>query len=503
MGFPAKSSNEGWGTGFLLVFFPEDDAVINKKKNTTTTINTLLRRSNSNHLLSKAQSTISICALLIFITLLLFTLSTFEPTTTTNHFASRKHLSSSNPPILYKTTQKFTHSSPPPWPISLITNHNSRYTPKITSLPSLTSHALQGMGTLYRRGTRAMNDLIVAHVVESVTAHELRLFLRFLHRSGLTSRSDIVFIFSSTSHLSEFDGVIRGENESFTKLIRRYQQMNGTYVNSKASFDVTQFVKLAKKEKEKGEPIWGRRIRSNYSSGEGEGEGELTRLSYGSVVGFEVDELDPEDSLAGFLDHVPMSLRRWACYPMLLGRVRRNFKHTMLVDVKEILLLGDPFGRVRNRSPESVYLSTVSESIPTTPNNKHGRKKSVKTQSHNQNLVNPVIIVGGARGVRRLSNVMLTEIARAAMQQKRKNSMSESGLFQQLVGNGFILKNVNLISSTESIPDASSLTGFSGSLLSLSNHTVVRRCNSNIDLTSVIMKHLCSLELYSSVYCDC
>src|SRR5581483_4724196 len=40
----------------------------------------------------------------------------------------------------------------------------------------------------------------------------------------------------------------------------------------------------------------------------------------------------------------------YTCYPMILGRVRRNFKHVMLVDVNKVLLLGDPLGRVKNAS---------------------------------------------------------------------------------------------------------------------------------------------------------
>lgn len=347
-----------------------------------------------------------------------------------------------------------------------------------------------------------MNDLIVGHVLESVKSQELRLFLRLLHRSGLTSRSDLVLIFPSQSHSADFETVIREENESFSELVHRNRKLNGTTKHSAASFDVTQFVKSSKKEKEWGEPIWGRRIRSNFSE---IGEAESTRLSYGSVVSFVVDELDPENSLSGFFDHVSMSLRRWACYPMLLGRVRRNFKHMMLVDVKEVLIVGDPLGRVRTRSPESVHLST--ESI-TPSNNRHGKKNSVKTQSHSEKPVNSAVIMGGARGVRRLANAMLTEIVRLTTQQKRKNLVTESGLFNQLVGNEFILKNVNvnLFTSAESIPNESSLTRLnssSGSSLSLSNHTMIRRGNSNIDVTSTIEKLVCLLEVDSSVYSDC
>ncbi|KAL6987153.1 hypothetical protein U1Q18_012908 [Sarracenia purpurea var. burkii] len=358
------------------------------------------------------------------------------------------------------------------------------------------------MGTLYRRGTKSMNDLIVGHVIESLTPQELRLFLRLFHRSGLTSRSDLVLILpssssSSSSHLAEFENVILEENESFTKLVKRSQELN-----SSTSFDATRFMKSRGKGREwGGEPIWGRRIRmSNYSE---EGEDELTRLNYGSVVGFVVDELDPENSLSGFLDHVQMSLRRWACYPMLLGRVRKNFKHVILVDVKEVWLLGDPLGPIRTRGPETVWLSTES----TSPNKQHGRKNSAKTRSHGEKPVNSAAVMGGARGVRRLSNAMLTEIVRAATQHRRKNSVTESGLFNDLVRNEFVLKNANVVVVlTGSIPDASSLTELSsnsGSFLSLSNYTLVRRGNSNIDITSIVMKQLCSLDLDISVYNDC
>ncbi|KAG6411483.1 hypothetical protein SASPL_129566 [Salvia splendens] len=189
------------------------------------------------------------------------------------------------------------------------------------------------MGTLHRRGTRAMSDLVVAHAAESLTQTELRLFLR----SPLASKSDLLIIFPSNS--AAHHAAVLEESDSFLNLLTRYKSSNDS--RSPPSFDVTQFTKLTKREKEIGEPIWGRKTRTNSS-----GDAESTRLSYGSVAGFDAEELDPENSLSGFLDHVPMSLRRWACYPMLLGRVRRNFKHVMIVDVREFLVLGDPLGRV-------------------------------------------------------------------------------------------------------------------------------------------------------------
>lgn len=342
-----------------------------------------------------------------------------------------------------------------------------------------------------------MADLVICHVPETTSGKELQLFLRLFHRSNLPSKSDLIFIFPSTS--TSFQRAIVEETDSFLKLLHKFQEtFNGSHVGeSITSFDVTQLLKSSKKEAERAETIWGRKLRTNLTELD---ETELTRPSYGSVASFDVGELDPEDSLGGFLDHVPMSLRRWACYPMLLGRVRRNFKHVVLVDVKDVLLLGDPLGRVRGRSPESVHVSTLPP--------KHGRKNSDK--AHHK-PINPAIIMGGARGIRRLSATMLSEIVRAAStttsttQHKRKSPVSESGLLSQLATNDNALKNINLVSSSEVIPEVSALGGFRPGLRlgSLINHTVIRRGNSNIDIDAIIMKHICSFSLDSSVYSDC
>ncbi|KAL8489529.1 hypothetical protein ACS0TY_025442 [Phlomoides rotata] len=470
----SSSNSEGWGMGFLLVFFPEEEQNQNhqetkKKSNNFNQFSSYLNRTNSSHLLYKAQSTISICLLLLFTTVLFFTISTL-PSSTTASAAARR---------LYRVPRR----------------HLSSKLPESSSPPSNLSHALQGMGTLYRRGTRAMSDLVVAHAVESLTQPELKLFLRLFHRSSLASKSDLLFIFPSKT--AAFSKTILEENDSFSKLLTRYTSSNNSH--SPPSFDVTQFTKLGKKEKASGDPIWGRRIRSNYSE---EGKSESKRPSFGSVVSFDLEELDPENSLSGFLDHVPMSLRRWACYPMLLGRVRRNFKHVMLLDVKEFLVLGDPLGRVRNQSPESVLLRGATQS-----SSKHGKRNSEKTQSTRQKPVHSGIVLGGSRGVRRLSHAMLMDIVRASMQHKKKNSVTESGLFNQLVGNDFVLKNVNLIVSAESVPEVSSLGGSSSKsgtqVLSKNNNSLIRRGNSNLDDNSVLMKHICSFPIDSTVYSEC
>ncbi|KAK8984748.1 hypothetical protein V6N11_020063 [Hibiscus sabdariffa] len=272
------------------------------------------------------------------------------------------------------------------------------------------SFALQGMGTLYRRGTKAMNDLVVGHVIEDVTEDDLRLFLRVLHRSGVTSRADAVFLFGSSSLSSRFSFVIQEENDSFFKLVRHYNGSSGKGLrDSVLSFDSTQFWKSGKKEVK--ETVWGKKGRGSYK-------------------------------LAGW---VPGS------------RSDESEKMGLLSDA------------IRNRSPESVYILTKESS-----SGKHSKRNSEKTQSHHH-LVNSGILMGGARGIRRLSNAMLTEIVRATMQHRKKSSVSESGVLSQLVGNGHIPKNVNLITSTESIQDASSLMGLSPN--SASDYSIIQRAH--------------------------
>ncbi|KAL3632482.1 hypothetical protein CASFOL_025466 [Castilleja foliolosa] len=470
-----SKNREGWGMGFLLVFFPEEEDHNQTQKNNNFSFfspSSSIKRTNSFNLIHKAQSTISICLLLVFTTLLLFTLSTLPSAATTSAAALR----------LYGAPRRNLRQFPSP-------------SPSPSSLP----HALQGMGTLYRRGTRAMNDVVVAHAHDSLSLSELKLFLRLFFRSSLASKSDLLLIFPSKT--AKLNNLILQEHDSFFKLLTQYNSTHN-FSHSTTSFDFTPFTKMSKKERESGEPIWGQKTRTNHSEKGGPGS---NRVSYGSVVSFDVDELDPENSLSGFVDHVPMSLRRWACYPMLLGRVRRNFKHVMLVDIKDILLLGDPLGRVRSHSPESVILK-----MATNQNNsgKHGKKNSVKTELVQKNPVHPGIVMGGSRGVRRLSNAMLTDIVRASIQhKKKKNSVAESGIFNQLVGNDYALKNVNLIVSTESLHEMSSLGGSgskSGSQLFTMNYGLIRRGNSNLDVVnSMVMKHICSYPIDAAVYSDC
>ncbi|KAK6945287.1 hypothetical protein RJ641_026389 [Dillenia turbinata] len=431
MGMPGKnkSSSDGWGMGFLLVFFPEEHHSNNPKNNNSSihfksTSAPTIKRTSSN-LLLKAQSTISICALLFFVSLLLFTLCKFESTSPT--ISSRRLLS-----------QK---SNQTPSFVDKFWGQKPTKTSKLAY--SQSQFALQGMGTLFLRGNRAMNDVVVAHLNEDTKTDQLRLFLRAFCLSSLSSKSDVVLIFQDERRRLDFDSVIREENDSFLKLVHRESNSNRT------SF-------LGKKEKPGGETLWGRRGPRVNSTESETGVSELTQLSYGSVVGFDSAELDPENSLAGFLDHVPMSLRRWACYSMLLGRLRRNFKHMILIDVKNSLLLGDPLGPFRARSAVSVVLHTLPENNHSS--GKHGKKNPERSRPNGPKYISPNVILGGTRGVRRLATAMLTEIVRVAIRHKGKNSVTESSVLSQLAGNEFLLKNTNidLVMSSELIQTAKS-----------------------------------------------
>ncbi|KAK1412924.1 hypothetical protein QVD17_34534 [Tagetes erecta] len=448
-----SSSGEGWGMGFLFVFFPQQHDINSSPPFKSPALNNaLLRRSSSGQIIAKAQSTISVCALVIFFTLLLFTLCNFEPTINNTSHHYRRHL-----------TQ---------FPANRVQSN---------------SHALNRLGTLYTRGTKPMNDLVICHVPESVTVTEVKSFLRAFHRSGLFSKSDLVFIFPSFTTPELHDNVIREENKAFIKLVRKFHSELSKQSNMShfpASFDLNQFVKL-KKDLNNRDPIWGRKTKTglnpnpilkSISNWSNDGETELTRTSYGSVVGFGVGELDPENSLSGFMDHVSLSLRRWASYPMLLGRVRRNFKHVILVNVKHVLLIGDALTGVKNTSPETVFLS------PT----KHNHKTAI----------NPSLVTGGARGVRRLSAAMLTEIVRHTTRNKRKTPVSESAILSRLATNEFVSKNIRLVTLTELIPEVSSLSG-----VVIAKHKVIRRGNSNIDVE--ITKRICSFTIEASVYMEC
>ncbi|CAJ1912224.1 unnamed protein product [Sphenostylis stenocarpa] len=427
-----NSNISGMGMSMLLVLFSQDN------KSTITDNPKLTFLSPSKSIFSKAQSTISVCLLLFFTTLLLFTLSTLPNTSHTHK----------------RTSSTFSYTPHQPF-------------------------ALQRMGTLHRRGTKSMSDLLICHVPDDTPLDDFRLFLRLLHRSSLTASSDVVFLFSSPSSSSKFTPIISQENHAFFSLLHLHTRLNSTRCRQhpKSSFDPNCFKQHQHLQKE---PFWGPKTKNNLTSSRSHS------LSYGSVLSFHASELDPENSLAGFLDRVPLTLRRWACYPMLLGRVRHSFKNVILADVKTLLILKDPLVRVRTRSPDTVLVFSKQE--------KHGKRM--------QRIVVSSVLMGGARGVRRLSGTVAVEIVRAVTQhRKRKNPVTESAILSQLVGESeFVLKNknVDLVASSELIPEAGG-----SSATSFWDFPMVHRGVSNHDLNYVIRKQMCSSVEDSSVYRDC
>eukprot|EP00249_Psilotum_nudum_P008833 c21537_g1_i1 orf=986-2815(-) len=237
--------------------------------------------------------------------------------------------------------------------------------------------ALKGMGTVYRIGTRAMNELLVAHVSESTLAEDFRLFMRTLHRSGATARADLVLLLPWSTPPASIIDVIFEEENSFRGLLSRIQLFTGQfptnnssviesrndsrssmfspahlYANSTLSpFNFNAFRKAAKEGDSSVQPLWGER-HGNLSQGTREVPQDA---AWGSIVSFEVSELNPDDALRGFIDQPPLQLRRWACYQMLLGMVRHKFKHIVLVEASGVLVLRDPLAVLRRKS--GLYLS--------------------------------------------------------------------------------------------------------------------------------------------------
>ncbi|KAL2641450.1 hypothetical protein R1flu_009037 [Riccia fluitans] len=207
--------------------------------------------------------------------------------------------------------------------------------------------AMQGMGTLFRRGTQEMGELIVAHLSENTRISDFRLFLRTLHRSGATSKADVILLYESLQ--PAMLGVMREEELNFQMLLAESESLWDTTALTDpgnlavGEFNAPAFWKPADRKKQEGEE------EANY--------GTINPLPrWGSVIGFEMQELDPDNALSGFLDGPPVQLRRWLCYQMLLGVVKSKYKHVMLTEVEGVIVIGDPLSAVRKKT--LIYLTS-------------------------------------------------------------------------------------------------------------------------------------------------
>lgn len=247
---------------------------------------------------------------------------------------------------------------------------------------------------------------------------------------------------------------------------------------------------------------------------------------WGSIVGFEVAELNPDDALLGFLDQPPMQLRRWACYQMLLGKVRHKFKHVLLTDVKGVLVLGDALAVVRKKNGLYLGLQDRTWSDPMPDNGNNNESKSVFERVYGQQmwsslerrekeikLVNSGVIIGGIQPVRRLANAMMTEIVRVALQRKSRGSFPDSVLLTYLLQRSSVLgkkvmDHVHSVENSDSIIhslDKSKQKDLFFKKKS-SPYVIVHgydTLNVDTNLTSMVVRDICSSPVDAEVYGDC
>ncbi len=225
--------------------------------------------------------------------------------------------------------------------------------------------ALEGMGTLFRRGKRSMTELLVAHLAENTSTHDLRLFLRTLHRSGMTARADVVLLFPWRPLPMAMLNVIHEEEQSFHKLLHCFRpnparlRSISDHVGAAAPTLLDQSSrahnhwKMAASEDQSSrsgtQSIWGSSSRIRYPAAAEEDDLQVLRedgqdgysATYGSIVGFDMQELDPADAMRAFINEPPAELRRWVCYQILLGILRQKYRHVMLSEVRGLLVLKD------------------------------------------------------------------------------------------------------------------------------------------------------------------
>ncbi len=250
------------------------------------------------------------------------------------------------------------------------------------SAADLHGPALQGMGQLFRRGRWAMSELLIAHLSESTSVEDLRLFLRSLHRSGVPARADVVLLFPWRPLPVGMAAMIDQEDESFRKLLLRSSLQradsaisrapNSTSSSSSSSssssiisvFNAAAYWRSAETFSSSGnrvrvaEPVWGSsNINTAHSRSSSSSSSTAAKKvhkdnwgGWGSVVGFDVQELDPGDTLRGFLDHPPAELRRWVCYQILLGTLRHKYRNVLLTEAQGVFVLGDPLAPARRKS---------------------------------------------------------------------------------------------------------------------------------------------------------
>lgn len=204
--------------------------------------------------------------------------------------------------------------------------------------------AMRGLGVVFSKGTRTMDELIVANFPDHCNLPDFRLFLRTLHRSGAMAKGDLVLLFPWRTIPKDVFDVVSEEAQSFQKLIASEssseKNSNISVFNALAFRQAT--VKNANRKISSSSSVWGDITTLSANQVE-------SSLGWGSVVGFQMSELDPDNVFSKFLNNSPSQLRRWLCYEMLLGKLRRRFKRVMLVELGGVVILGDALASVRKQ----------------------------------------------------------------------------------------------------------------------------------------------------------
>ncbi|BBN02651.1 hypothetical protein MPTK1_2g16980 [Marchantia polymorpha subsp. ruderalis] len=279
------------------------------------------------------RSTISLCVGILFVSIFVF--CTLDPGKVLEQQTGR------NPNIGLRFAPSFSFGSR--------FLQSKSVEPTLPAADGSLEPAMQGMGTLFRKGSQDMSELIVAHASENMSSTDFRLFLRTLHRSGATAKADVILLYDCLS--ARMMGIMQEEEMSFQRLLAESEGLIGLAAGAAAepanssvgAFNIGAFWKPDD-----------RSPREVVSMIEESDNATLPR--WGSMIGFEMQELDPDNALKGFLDMPSMQLRRWLGYQMLLGVVKAKYKHVMLTEIEGVMIIGDALSAVRRK--QHIYLST-------------------------------------------------------------------------------------------------------------------------------------------------
>ncbi|KAL3692259.1 hypothetical protein R1sor_005910 [Riccia sorocarpa] len=306
------------------------------------------------------QNTISLCVATLVVTICVFLLCSLDPSWTAFGQRGLGSLPTTSFPGSSKRILQSTSTSP-------ISSQEAE---------SIATTALNGLGVTFRTGSRSMNELIIAHLDETTTAGELRLFLRTLHRSGATAKADVVLLFPLSPVSKSMVDVIEEEERSWWEMMLELQSAAPPHTikettsteeivggasqqeklprvqvvpqNSNCSisrFHGGAFWKAREEGKPRGDALWGR-----TSPQSEEMLVAVDWADWGSLVGFEMQDLDWDEALKGFIDEPGARLRRWISYQMLLGMVKSKFRHVLLAAVGEVVIMGDVLSAARKRT---------------------------------------------------------------------------------------------------------------------------------------------------------